>query len=210
MALAVHDPCLLYLGTEDGLRTARIESDGLKIVARSIEGEAVRAISVDPADPTDVFVGCGLRGSGLYHTTDAGETTDRIGFEDRWVWGVARDPTDSERLYVGTEPPMLYVSPDGGATFEAFCGIDDLPSRSTWTFFHEPFEAGHVHGIANPPGPSGTDLRRGRTRCGDLLARRRRDVAGDARRLRRPPGGDRSVGSRPGVRGDRSGALRKP
>lgn len=147
MASLPRKPCLLYLGTADGLRVARLTPDGLDVVAKAIPDNAVRALSVDPTDPTDVFVGCGLRGWGLYHTSDAGRTVRQCGFDDRWVWGVERHPSDLDSLYVGTEPPMLYLSPDGGATFDAFEGIDDLPSRPEWTFFHEPFYEGHVHGI---------------------------------------------------------------
>lgn len=145
------DSCLLYLGTKDGLRLARLMDDGLTVLGRVAEGNVVRDIAAHPADPADVFVGCGLRGWGLYHTADGGETVDELGFEDQWVWGVTRHPADPETVYVGTEPPMLYRSTDGGRTFDSFDAIDDLPSRGRWTFFHEPFRAGHVHGIAIHP-----------------------------------------------------------
>jgi photosystem II stability/assembly factor-like uncharacterized protein len=140
--------CRLYLGTGDGLRTARLTNDGLEVTDSTVEGKAVRAISVDPDDPDDVFVGCGLRGWGLYHTSDGGSTVESLGFDDEWVWGVARHPVDTGTVYVGTEPPMVYRSTDGGETFEALDGVDDLPSRDDWTFFHDPFHAGHVHGFA--------------------------------------------------------------
>ena len=145
------DPCTLYLGTGNGLVVARLAGETLAVIHRGIEGNAVRDVAVHPDDPADAFVGCGLRGWGLYHTKDAGKTVESLGFEDQWVWGVTRDPTDPDRVYVGTEPPTLSVSDDGGETFEAFAGIDELPSRDRWTFFHEPFEAGHVHGIAIHP-----------------------------------------------------------
>ncbi|MBE3590573.1 MAG: hypothetical protein IMW98_07100 [Firmicutes bacterium] len=47
---------------------------------------------------------------------------------------------------------MLYVSRDGGATFRPLEAIERLPSRAHWTFFHPPFYAGHVHGLAFHPG----------------------------------------------------------
>lgn len=147
-------PCLLYLGTRDGLCVARLTDGNLEILNRGIEGQAVRDIAVHPADPADAFIGCGLRGWGLHHTVDAGATVEQLGFDDRWVWGVTRHPSDPETVFVGTEPPMLYRSTDAGSTFESFDQLDELPSRSEWTFFHEPFHAGHVHGIAlHPDGP---------------------------------------------------------
>lgn len=145
------DPLVLYLGTNDGLRTYRWSADGLEPVAHGIHGNAVRDVAVHPDDADDAFVACGLRGWGLHHTTDAGRSTGIVGFEDRWVWGVERDPTDPERIYVGTEPPALFVSNDEGVTFESFEDLETLPSRSSWTFFHDPFRAGHVHGIAIHP-----------------------------------------------------------
>ncbi len=148
----------LSLGTADGLRTVVVDGtdasvDGARasVVESALPGEAVRALDVSPADPDDVFVGCGLRGWGLYRTRDGGETVESLGFEEAWVWGLQRHPTDPDRLYVGTEPPGLWVSTDDGGSFEPLDGIDRLPSRGDWTFFHEPFHAGHVHGIAVHP-----------------------------------------------------------
>jgi photosystem II stability/assembly factor-like uncharacterized protein len=43
------------------------------------------------------------------------------------------------------------VSRDGARSFHACGGIDQLPSRDAWTFFYEPFRAGHVHGFALHP-----------------------------------------------------------
>jgi photosystem II stability/assembly factor-like uncharacterized protein len=145
------DGCRLYLGMEDGLRTAHLTDDGLEITARAVEGNAVRALSVHPADPGDLYLGCGLRGWGLYHTSDAGATVEDVGFAEEWVWGLARQPGAPDTLYVGTEPPMVYRSTDGGETFQALDGVHDLPSREDWTFFHDPFHAGHVHGFALHP-----------------------------------------------------------
>lgn len=154
--MSVHEtPHLLYLGTEDGLQVVRVTETGLEHRGSGLDGNAVRTMSVAPDDPTDAFVGCGLRGRGLYRTTDGGETFESLGFEDTWVWGSKRHPTDPETVYVGTEPPMVHVSTDGGESFRALDGIEELPSRSEWTFFHEPFYAGHVHGIdVHPARPS--------------------------------------------------------
>lgn len=143
---------LLYAGTEDGVVVLRWDGGtGLRMVGRGLAGQAVRAIAVDPRDPARATVGCGLRGWGLHRTADAGGSFEALGFADRWVWEVAHPPGDPEALWVGTEPPMLYVSRDGGATFRPLEGLERLPSRARWTFFHPPFYAGHVHGLAFHP-----------------------------------------------------------
>ncbi len=144
------NPCTLYVGTEDGLRTVRVTDAGSVAQLESgLHGQAVRAIAIHPDNPSIAYVGCGLRGWGLHYTENGCETFTAIGFEDEWVWDVTFSP-DPETVYVGTEPPMLYVSEDDGP-FEAFSTIDALESRSTWTFFHEPFYAGHIHGLAVHP-----------------------------------------------------------
>lgn len=145
------EPFDAYLGTRDGLRRVRFADGSMEVRETAIDGHVVRDIAVDPARPADCFVGCGLRGWGLHHTTDGGSTTQAVGFRDRWVWGVTRHPRDPCTLYVGTEPPMLHVSADGGATFTALDGVDAVASRDRWTFFHEPFRAGHIHAIALHP-----------------------------------------------------------
>jgi len=149
--MALDSSCRLYLGTENGMQTAVLGDGQAAVVAEGLPGQAVRAISPSPVTPGEAFVGCGVRGSGLYRTTDGGHTYTSLGFDDEWVWGLSRHPTDPERLYVGTEPPGLWVSTDSGSSFERVDGIETLPSRENWFFFHPPFEAGHVHGISIHP-----------------------------------------------------------
>lgn len=145
-------PCLLYVGTEDGVFVLEFAGGETgRLVGRGLEGNAVRGIAIHPNDPRVTYVACGLRGWGLHRTRDAGRSFERLGFADRWVWDVAFQPGDPRTLWVGTEPPMLYVTRDDGRTFRALEGIERLPSRARWKFFHPPFYAGHVHGVAIHP-----------------------------------------------------------
>ena len=144
--------CILLVGTEDGLRALALSSEAeAHEIGRGAEGHAIRAIAVNPARPQVVFAGGGLRGWGLHRSEDGGRTFTSVGFEDRWVWDVSFHPADPEAVYVGTEPPMVWVSRDGGSRFEPLAGIEDLPSRSSWSFFYEPFGQGHVHGFGLHP-----------------------------------------------------------
>lgn len=145
-------PCLLYVGTGDGVFAFALTADGsMTPIGRGLEGNAVRGIAIHPRDSRVAYIACGLRGWGLHRTQDAGKSFHPLGFVDRWVWDVALHPHDPNTVWVGTEPPMLYVSHDQGRTFVALDAIDRLPSRPRWTFFHEPFRAGHIHGIALHP-----------------------------------------------------------
>ncbi len=145
-------PCTLVAGTADGVRVLSINEFGRgSVTASGVHGNAVRGIAVDPDAPGRMYVAAGLRGSGLQLTLDGGRTFQALGFEDRWVWDVVLDPSNPSRVLAGTEPPMLYESLDGGHTWRALSGIDHVSSRPNWTFFHAPYHAGHLHGIAITP-----------------------------------------------------------
>lgn len=142
------DACTLLLGSEDGLLVGHMEADAFEITHRSLAGHAVRDIDLVDDDLSSVLVGCGLRGWGLYEVNTIRDDVTERGFDDVWVWGVERSAHHPSTVLVGTEPPMVYRSDDGGRTFEPLRAIKDLPSREQWTFFHEPFRAGHIHGFS--------------------------------------------------------------
>lgn len=139
--------CQLYVGTDDGVRVLHVSEGEATVVRKDITGNVVRDIAVAPGDSETVYVGCGLRGWGLYRTTDSGKHFEEIGFADKWVWGVTHGPNGT--LYIGTEPPMLYRQTANG--FAPFENLSDVPNREEWYFFYEPFEAGHIHGLTIHP-----------------------------------------------------------
>jgi hypothetical protein len=146
--------CHLHLGTRDGVISYTIDEDGMPVESgRTVAGQVVRGLATHPDNPSLLFVACGLRGWGLHLSEDGGGSARLIGFEDRWVWDVVVDPVDPDTILVGTEPPGLFRGRrvNGDWMFEEYTGIHELPSRSRWTFFHEPFRAGHIHGIARTP-----------------------------------------------------------
>ena len=92
-----------------GLREA-IEFDG-----------TVRALAVDPKDPTRVYAGAD---SGVCVSADGGAHFSRIDspLNDLTVWSLAIDPQDPATIYAGTGAPSrcrLYATHDRGATWEA-------------------------------------------------------------------------------------------
>lgn len=122
--------CHLYVGTDDGVRVLNVTAGEATIVREAVTGNAVRDIAISPTNPETAYVGCGLRGWGLYRTTDGWQHFENIGFADEWVWGVTY--TLDETLYVGTEPPMIYRQ-----TANEFVPLDTLmnvPSREEWYF----------------------------------------------------------------------------
>lgn len=143
--------CRVVLGTDDGRRTLESGDESVCLVGSTLEGQTVRDVSIHPSNPDRALIACGLGGWGLHLTTDGGRTADSLGFEGRHVWGVARHPADPDKIYVGTEPPGLYRRSEPEEPFTELDGIHEVPSREEWSFFYDPFEAGHVHGFAAHP-----------------------------------------------------------
>nr|WP_245698686.1 glycosyl hydrolase [Halopelagius longus] len=69
--------------------------------------------------------------TGLYHSTDGGETWSQQGVPETEVYSVLVGP-DGERIYAGTHPAHLYVSEDGGDSWNELEGFQALPSREEW------------------------------------------------------------------------------
>lgn len=103
---------------------------------------AIGDIEIDPQNPNTIYVGTGdpnisglpFIGGGVYKSVDSGGTWTNIGLTDTRITSrILVDPTDSDKLYVGTmgipfEPTTdkgLYRSLDGGVTWEQSLFVTD-------------------------------------------------------------------------------------
>ncbi len=99
-------------------------------------------VVVDPRDSDVVWLGTGENGSqrsahfgdGLYKSTDAGETWERVGLEtSEHIGAIVLDPRDSDVVYVASQGPLfaaggergLFKTTDGGASWEAILTISE-------------------------------------------------------------------------------------
>jgi photosystem II stability/assembly factor-like uncharacterized protein len=78
----------------------------------------VYALSIDPTNPRVVFAGTG---TGVYKSTDGGESWRAVNrgleLEERnWVSALSVDPTNPRVVFAGTDAGV-YKSDDGGATW---------------------------------------------------------------------------------------------
>lgn len=127
--------------------------------------DGVHRGSMDPEEPLDLVLDCGdavsvrsfanLEGvfaatrTGLYRSTDGGETWQDLAAPQEEVFSVVANPS-GDRLYAGTHPAHLYVSTDTGRTWEELGSLQNQPSRDTW---HTPRhrDAAHVRTLAVHP-----------------------------------------------------------
>lgn len=135
---------MLLIGTNDGVY--RAPTDELDDATRVLESEHVLRIH-----EFDEAAYAATR-SGLFRSTDAGETWTDLGVPRREVYSVLLNPT-GDRLYAGTHPAHLYVSTDDGDTWRELDGLQELPSREQWRLPRHRNEA-HVRSLgAHPDAP---------------------------------------------------------
>jgi photosystem II stability/assembly factor-like uncharacterized protein len=123
----------LYVGTDHALYRARPGDDGrwrAEGVALAGLG-GVRGLLVDPEEPRRWWACTG--DGGVLVTRDEGVTwhESNRGIDRPAGWCLARHPRTGE-LWYGAEPAALFRSGDGGETWSACAGIDELTEPPPW------------------------------------------------------------------------------
>ncbi|WP_115864510.1 WD40/YVTN/BNR-like repeat-containing protein [Halorussus litoreus] len=125
----------VLIGTRDGVfRATTIPVDDVEQVLDS--GDVPRVRTFPEVD--GVFA---ATKTGLFRSMDEGQTWADLGVPQEEVYSVVASP-DGERLYTGTHPAHLYVSTDGGETWDELEGFQELPSRDEW---HTPRHRNEAH-----------------------------------------------------------------
>lgn len=103
-------------------------------------------------DPT---VYCGTFNSGVFSSTDGGETWRSIGEQsiEPAVTAITTSPTNTGEVWVGTEPSRIYHSQDAGETWYQHDEILELPSSDEWSFPPRP-DTHHVRWVELDPNDS--------------------------------------------------------
>jgi photosystem II stability/assembly factor-like uncharacterized protein len=141
----------LYLGMDRELLILDPEqpADATSVLS----GQQIAALAIDPGNPHRVY--CATWSNGLLLSNDGGKTWDspddsapellRTGS----VLSVAVSPIE-DAVYAGTEPSTLFRSDDNGMTWRELSSLQDLPSKSKWSFPPKP-DTHHVRWITPHP-----------------------------------------------------------
>jgi photosystem II stability/assembly factor-like uncharacterized protein len=141
---------LLTIGTGKGLFLARSDDDrkSWQVSGPQHPMMAIYAVAIDKRRPTPRVL-AGVEnphfGPSVATSDDLGESWHEpdhapIAFPDDTgtalarVWQIAPGPASQpDRVYAGVEPSALFVSDDGGETYELVRGLWDHPHRPHWT-----------------------------------------------------------------------------
>lgn len=140
----------LLIGSANGLVSYSISTGKSRWL---IQGPPVPVIAIDPGNPDRVYAA--TLGEGLWASEDGGSAFARSpGLDADLVWSVTVSASDrdgsSGAVYAGTQMSALYRSADGGRTFEELTTVQDIPTKSQWSFPPAP-DTHHLHQIALHP-----------------------------------------------------------
>ena len=112
----------------------------------SLKGSHPQSIAFDLLNPSRAY--CGTFGDGLWKTDNGGQTWDSIGKNEistSNITSVSVSPLKEgkkdgfSKVYVGTEPSALYVSSNGGESWERMNDLNKLESSKSWSFPPRPW-----------------------------------------------------------------------
>ena len=138
----------MFLLTADRLVRCRWDgqSEGVEMLNTALEGETLREIGQDAADPKRLYAATLTE---IHVSEDGGANWKWVpsgGVDYRDIWAMAVHPARAEEIYIGTLPAAVYVSKNGGRSFSELSGFRKLPDYGKWTFPPPPHTA-HIRCI---------------------------------------------------------------
>jgi len=125
-------PGRVYAGTDIGLYESDDGGSAWRLLDTPMRGSMVWSVAADPADAGVLFAGTGTPSKpGIFRTTDAGKTWEALSVQIApdcpnvgipRPTGIAVDPSDHRRVWVGLEVDGVRHSADGGETWASVNG----------------------------------------------------------------------------------------
>jgi photosystem II stability/assembly factor-like uncharacterized protein len=120
-------PEVVYAGTDAGLYRTDDGGNHWTLLDAPMTGSTVWSMAIDPVEPRAMFAGTGTPSKpGIYRSTDAGQSWEHLPVEIAAdcpavgiprPTGIAIDPLDHRRVWVGLEVDGVRYSRDGGDTW---------------------------------------------------------------------------------------------
>jgi photosystem II stability/assembly factor-like uncharacterized protein len=120
-------PNIVFAGTEKGLYRSDDSAANWRLVDSALNSHYIWALAVDPAEPDVMFAGTGTPTPAMiFRSTDAGQSWDRRPVETAAecenvgsprVTGIAVDPVDGRKVWMGLEVDGARQSADRGETW---------------------------------------------------------------------------------------------
>jgi len=132
---------MLYLATNNGMVAA--ESGSWRVIRRGLVGQSVTSVIA-----REGVILAGTR-DGIFRSDDEGRTWQEAsaGLAQRHVRWLAFHPDISDFEVAGTEPANIFISRDGGGTWNGSVEVTGLRDRFHWFLPYSP-QAGCVRGFA--------------------------------------------------------------
>ena len=133
----------LFVATQHGILTLELRGDVWQGVGGALDGHHFTSITNAGeallAGTTD----------GIYRSEDAGQTwwESSTGLEQRHLRSLAYHPDDPDLAFAGTEPAAIFISEDGGRTWQERPEIAQLREEHGWYLPYSP-AAGCIRGFA--------------------------------------------------------------
>lgn len=133
----------LLLATSHGLAICASGESGWRVLRRELRESYVTSVVAQEG-----VILAGTR-DGIYRSTDGGDSWKAVngGLSTRYVRWLDYPEGDSGRVFAGTEPAGIFLSENGGLTWQLRPEVKELRDQNSWYMPYSP-EAGCVRGFA--------------------------------------------------------------
>ncbi|WP_134484083.1 WD40/YVTN/BNR-like repeat-containing protein [Candidatus Nitrosocosmicus franklandus] len=135
--------CTILASMQNTLLMIRSTKDGWKTY-ECLKNVNPSSVAFDPLKPDRAY--CGTFDKGLWKSDDKGQCWEKTSLDipDSQIMSLSVSPIkrgkeEFNKLLVGMEPSLIFMSIDGGKSWEKIDEFDKLPSSSTWSFPPRPW-----------------------------------------------------------------------